>query len=128
MTTGDGAPPLTVFQRLGLAGACALLILAAWGVVAVKHFGLVWPYPTILPGIVHYQRNTYTRQTGCHTRRWYDRNGGVSGARRAKRRGTLTSALWAGGLPEYAARPRGLNGYLLVLSGSCFVMYETDAG
>jgi hypothetical protein len=100
----------------------------AWGVVAVKHFRLVWPYPRVLPGAVSFQRYTYNRQAGCHSRRWYDRNGGVSGAERSKPRGTLTSALWVGGLPEYAVRPRGVNGYLLVLSGGCFVMYETDAG
>ncbi len=105
-----------------------VLVLAVWGVLAVKHFGLVWPYPTILPGAVHYGRYVYNKQPGCHPRRWYDREGGVSGAEGAIRLGTLTSALGVGALPEYTLNRRSLNGYLLVPSGACFVLYETDAG
>jgi hypothetical protein len=119
---------LSTSQRLMLGVAGAAIALAVWGVLAVKHFGLVWPYPQILPGAVHYQQYTYNKQAGCHSRRWYDRSGGVTGAERARRYGTLTSALGVGALPEYALNRHSLNGYLLVPSGGCFVMYETDAG
>jgi hypothetical protein len=77
---GRACSSADALQRLGLARGCAALILVAWGVVAVKHFRLVWPYPRVLPGAVSFQR------------------------------------------------PRGMNGYLLVPSGVCFVMYETAAG
>jgi hypothetical protein len=73
------------------------------------------------------RRHTYKKQAGCHSRRWYDRSGDVTGAERARRYGTLTSALGLGALPEYAIHRRSLNGYLLVPSGACFVMYVTDA-
>jgi hypothetical protein len=105
-----------------------VFVLAAWGVVAVRHFGLVWPYPTTLSDTVHYGPYLYNKQAGCHSRRWYDRGGGVSGPQTPARYGTLSSALWVGGLPEYTLHPRAMNGYLLVPSGGCFVMYETDAG
>lgn len=104
------------------------LIVALWGVVAVKHFRLVWPYPQVLPGTVSFQQYTYFKQAGCHSRRWYDHHGGVSGAETAERYGTLRSAVWVGGLPEYTLHRRALNGYLLVPAKGCLVMYETNAG
>jgi hypothetical protein len=92
------------------------------------HFRLTWPYPRVLPATVSYGRYTYARQPRCHSRRWWNRHGGVSGAEGARRVGTLGSALGIGALPEYALHRRSLNGYLLVPSEGCLVMFETNAG
>ena len=124
----EKAPPLRASQWVMLCICGVIVPLAAWGALAVRHLGLVWPYPTILPGTVHYGPFVYNKQAGCHSRRWYDREGGVSGAQTARRYGTLSSALWVGGLSEYTLHRRAMNGYLLVPAGGCFVMYETDAG
>lgn len=45
-----------------------VVLLAAGGVLAVKHLGLAWPYPQMLPGSVHYGQYVYDKQAGCHSR------------------------------------------------------------
>jgi hypothetical protein len=89
---------------------------------------MTWPYPRVLPGTVSYGPYMYARQTGCHSRHWWDRHGGVSGAESARRVGTLESAAGIGALPEYGLRHGTLSGYLLVPSAGCLVMYVTNAG
>jgi hypothetical protein len=109
-------------------GALTVVIaVAVWGAIGVTQMGLVWPWPQVLPGSVSFQQFTFFEQPGCHSRRWYDGHGGVSGAESAKRYGTLTSALWVGALPEYTLHRHAQDGYLLVPSGSCLVMYENNA-
>jgi len=50
VATLEKAPPLRASRWLVLCVGGFVLVLAVSGVLAVKHFGLVWPYPQILPG------------------------------------------------------------------------------
>jgi hypothetical protein len=113
-------------QILVSIGVVAVL-LVAWGVFAVRQLGYTWPYPRMLPRTISFHGATYFKQPGCHSRQWWDAQGGVSGAETAPRLGTLKSALDVGGLGEYSLHERAFDGYVLVASGGCFVMYEANA-
>src|SRR5579871_6250937 len=111
-----------------LTGACMVgLLLVAWGAFAVNELGYTWPYPRVLPSTISFHGATYFNQPGCHPRRWWDEHGIVGGAQTAKRLGTLTSALGIGGLAEYSLHGHAFNGYVLVASGGCYVLYEANA-
>lgn len=107
-------------------GVIAVLLLV-WGLFAVTQLGYAWPYPRVLPSTTSFHRATYFERPGCHSRRWWDDHGGVSGAETAPRLGTLKSAIGVGGLAEYSLHQHAFNGYVLVASGGCVVEYEANA-
>ncbi len=117
-----------MLKRVGLVLGAALVAIAIWGVVAVTQIGYLWPAPLVLPDTISFDGGPYYKQAGCHTRAWYNQHGGVSGAETAQKVGTLTSALLVGGQPQYGPNLHAHNGYLLVPSGDCFVMYQSNAG
>jgi hypothetical protein len=86
MTTSTGGR----VQRAVVATAAALVIAGVWGAFAVTQIGYAWPYPQVLPDTISFHGATYFKQPGCHTRRWWDRHGGISGAQTAGQVGTLT--------------------------------------
>ena len=115
-------------ERAVVATVATLVIVGAWGAFAVTQLGYAWPYPLVLPDTISFHGATYFKQPGCHTRRWWDSpRGGVSGAVTAGRVGTLASAVGVSGIPQYGLHRNAFNGYLLVPSGGCFVLYEANA-
>ena len=110
---------------IGVGVGCVAVF--AWAVFAVSELGDTWPYPRVLPDTISFHGATYFRQRGCHAGGWWDQHGGVSGARAARRLGTLASALGIGGLPEYGLHRGAFNGYLLVRVGGCDAEYEANA-
>jgi hypothetical protein len=107
-------------------GVVAVLLLV-WGAFAVNQLGYTWPYPRVLPSTISFHRATYLKQSGCHSRQWWGKHGGVRGAETAPRMGTLKSALGVGGSGEYSLHQHAFNGYVLVASGGCYVIYEANA-
>ncbi len=78
----------------------------------MKGLDWLWPYPRILPENISWHHQTFDRQAGCHTLAWYDRGGGVSGAKTAVRVGSVSSALLFRSAPVYApvlSLPAGLS-------------------
>jgi hypothetical protein len=116
-----------VLGRILVGAGVMAVLLIAWGAIALNELGYAWPYPRVLPTTISFHRATYFKQPGCHSRRWWDEHGGVSGAATAPRLGTLTSALGVGGLAEYSLHEHAFNGYVLVASGGCYVLYEANA-
>ena len=114
-------------RRIGLLLLVAAVVVGGWGVYAVAHLGRTWPYPRFLPDTIVYHGRYSYEQSGCHSRSWYDQHGGVSGAETAIRIATLRSALGVGSLAIYSLHRNAPNGYVLVASGDCFVMYISNA-
>ena len=114
-------------RRILIGAGVIVALLLVWGVFAVKQLGYTWPYPRVLPSTISFHRATYFKQPGCHSRQWWDEHGGVSDAETAARMGTLKSAIGVGGLAEYSLHELAFNGYVLVASGGCFLMYEANA-
>jgi hypothetical protein len=122
----EGVPGSVVVRIL--TGACVLgVLLVVWGAFAVNELGYAWPYPRVLPSAISFHGATYFKQRGCHPRRWWDAHGGISGAATAQRLGTLRSALSIGGLPEYSLHKHAFDGYVLVASGGCYLLYQANA-
>lgn len=115
-------------KRVGLGVAAVAVVIAVWGVVAVTQLGRLWPAPLVLPDTIAFDGGPYYKQAGCHMRAWYGEHRNLRGPRTARRVGTLPSALVLGEKPEYGPNLHTHNGYLLVPSGDCFVMYQSNAG